>query len=129
MPSFEIGEDRCRLRFTWERHGQDLRLHIGGGADHVGAMALAARGKDSAVHIEVSSAPGHREADLVRPAAEKICETLGVTACVSAGVHLDRITREEIAAILQNAAAGTRKLIEMESAGGSTVMTISDTGS
>jgi gallate decarboxylase subunit D len=110
MPSFEIGEDRTRLSFTWSLHGRDLRLHIGGGAEHVGAAALATRGADGAVSVQVAAAAGHREDELAGPAAGRLCRELGVTVCVSAGVHIERITPAEIEAVLRNAEAGTGKL-------------------
>lgn len=111
MAKFEIGKDRTRLRFTWDRCGCDLRLHVSGGTDHIGAAAMAFCEADGKVRVRTTGVPGHLEQGLVRRAAKRLCEELHVTTSISAGIHLDRITREEIDTVLNLIDHGVDRLI------------------
>lgn len=111
MASFEIGKGRTRLRFTWDRCGCDLRLHISGGTDHIGAAAVAFCEADGKVRVRTTRVPGHLEQGLVQRAARRLSEELHVTTSVSAGIHLDRITREEIDNALNLVEHGVDRLI------------------
>ena len=48
MPQLEIGSGRTLVRVNWRFWGADLCVHIGGGDDHVGAVALAGRAENGA---------------------------------------------------------------------------------
>jgi|GEM_PF-4605748 len=111
MNQYEVGAGRTRLRLSWSRQGADIRLHISGGEDHVGAVALAGRGSDGQAYLEVLRLKPHREEVLVRRAAERLREAIGATVCVTAGVHLDRADAGEIETIISNSEAGVSRLI------------------
>jgi len=113
MNGFEIGDGRTRVRFTWQRIGSDLHVHIGGGAEHVGAVALAGRQPDGGLFADVLSVPGHREDGLALAAAQRLHAATGATVCVTAGIHIDSAAREEIAAIVRNAEAGASRLADV----------------
>ncbi|MBN1512711.1 MAG: hypothetical protein JXB13_11915 [Phycisphaerae bacterium] len=109
MNAFHIGTGRTQLTFSWQIHGADLRVHIGGGADHIGAAALAA----PTISVQTAGLPPHREEEIVREVAERLAQQLRVTVCVTAGIHVDQITREEIQAIRAACAAGADRLVQI----------------
>jgi hypothetical protein len=106
---FPIGTGRTQVTFSWQMHGADLRLHIAGGADHIGAAALAA----PTASVQAAGVPPHREEEIVRAVAERLAEQLRVTVCVTAGIHVDRITREEIQTIRAACEAGADRLVQI----------------
>lgn len=112
MNKLTAGSGRAQLTFTWEHRGRDLSVHVGGGADHIGAVAMAGFGPDGRPFQGALCLPPHREDELALRAARTLRDALGSTVCVSAGVHLDDITREEIADVLRAADEGVRRLIE-----------------
>ena len=109
MNAFQIGAGRTQVAFSWQTHGADLRVHIGGGADHIGAAALAA----PTTSVQTAGVPPHREEEIVREVADRLAEQLHVTVCVTAGIHVDQITRQEIQAIRAACAAGADRLIQL----------------
>lgn len=109
MNVFPIGTGRTQVTFSWQMHGADLRLHIAGGADHIGAAALAA----PTASVQAAGVPPHREEEIVRAVAERLAEQLRVTVCVTAGIHVDRITREEIQTIRAACEAGADRLVQI----------------
>ena len=78
--------------------GDIFAVVTGGTRPHVGAVALA----DSA-GVSVLQAEGHKDAVLAEMFARKLFEEYGVNVCVSAGVHVDNATSEEIALMVENA--------------------------
>lgn len=109
MNAFHIGDGRTQVTFSWQMHGADVLLHIGGGADHIGAVALAA----PTVSVQAAGVPPHREEEIVRTVAQRLAEQLRVTVCVTAGIHVDRITPEEIQTIRAGCTAGADRLVQI----------------
>jgi hypothetical protein len=108
--TLNTGSGRTRVRVTWRRWGNDLHVHIGGGADHVGAVALVGQQPDGETYASVLRVPPHKEGQLAMNAAQTLHAATGATVCVTAGVHLDGITPAEIAAVLRNAEEGVGRL-------------------
>lgn len=111
MGELETGVGRTRLRFQWHRRGEDLQVHIAGGTDHIGAVALVGRqpdGKplDASLHL-----PPHREQDLALAAARTLHAATGRTVCVTAGIHLDNISSEEISQVLRTVDEGISQVL------------------
>jgi hypothetical protein len=106
----ESGAGRTRLRIGWRLRGADLCVHVGGGADHVGAVALVGQGPDGQPVEHSVRLPPHREEELALKAARTLHQATGRTVCVTAGVHLDDITPQEIEQVLQIADNGIRQL-------------------
>lgn len=101
------------MRLTWQHRGDDLHVHIGGGTDHIGVVALAGRQGDGQTRVEVLRVPPHKEDRLARAAAETLHAAIGVNVCVTAGIHLDNITSAEIAEVTENVKAGIERLADM----------------
>jgi gallate decarboxylase subunit D len=97
---------RLKLRLVCVSMGDDLLLALtGGDREHVGAVALA-QGRPS---LEAGGAPsattsvlallGHKEDDLARRLATRLANRIGSVVCLACGIHLDRITAEELASV------------------------------
>lgn len=82
------------------RQGRDLQVLCGGGASHIGAVALAAPGSGLA-QARVLALPGHKEDAIALRMARHMADELHCAVCVSAGIHYDNITREEIQQVEQ----------------------------
>ena len=79
-------------------------LIAGGDLSHIGAVAIAdAKGK-----IEVTTFEGHRETEVARKYAAGLWEKYRVPIVVSAGIHYDNATHEEIIKIVNL----TNKILE-----------------
>jgi hypothetical protein len=103
MEQFEAGTGRTRVRLSWWRWGNDLYVHIGGGAAHVGAAALAGRTSEGESYARMLCIAPHKEGDLALAAAEKLHAATGGNVCVTAGVHVESITPAEIRDVTRNA--------------------------
>lgn len=87
------------------RQGQDLQVICSGGEAHIGAVALAsphpstevADGEKKDGLLAVS---GHREDMLAARTARRLANELNCVVCVTAGIHFDSITKEEIERVL-----------------------------
>ena len=89
---------RCgRIAVTMRifRQGRDVQVLFSGGQSHIGAVALAAP-TPQGPQTQLLALPGHREDDLAVCAAKRLAAVLDCAVCVSAGIHYDNITREEI---------------------------------
>ena len=113
MNTFETGSGRTRLRFTWQHRGNDLHVHIGGGEDHLGTAALVGRQPDGEICESVVHLPPHKEDELALKTARRLHAATGVSICVTAGIHLEAISAEEIATVLRNVDAGTERLAHL----------------
>ena len=106
----EQGEGRTRAVLRYDYCGGDLRVHIGGAGEHIGAAALVGLDADGNKHVSVQRIPPHREDQLALQAAEILHEATGRTVCVTAGIHLDEITPAEIEQVVGNALAAAKRL-------------------
>lgn len=85
---------RFEIRFLAATVGDDLNVGIAGGdTPHIGAVALAEPGGEALLIVR----PGHREGELAKRFAEDVARTTGRNCLVSCGIHVDGITRGEIA--------------------------------
>ena len=125
--------------------GQDWQLLLTGGDAHIGAVVLAepadatppgapeaapaqAAGQTAAtpatagtkdgVRLHVLRRTGHHDDKAALPLARDYCRALKSTVCVSAGIHYDHISREEIDSVLALArmlgACGLRRLRRLQ---------------
>jgi hypothetical protein len=111
MESFDVGAGRTKLTIAYHRWGKDLHVHIGGGEHHIGAVALAGRTPSGQTHLEVVGIPPHKEDRIVEQAARTLQQATGHNVCVTAGIHVPNISKEEIEQILRTAAAGVAHVI------------------
>ena len=127
--------------------GQDWQLLLTAGDAHIGAVILAepgdgtppdapkaasagstARpdatsagifsGTEDGVRLHVLRRAGHHDDEAALPLARDYCRALGAAVCVSAGIHYDHISREEIDTVLALArmlgACGLRRLWRLQ---------------
>lgn len=92
----KTGAGRTALTYDLTFHGRDLHVHIDGGVSHLGGVT-AAFGDEWKTMVF----PDHKEHFLTEPLAKTLAVKLGVHVVVSAGVHLDNITPEEIRRIVE----------------------------
>ena len=99
---FTAQQGRLSIHLRVFRQGRDLQVLCGGGATHIGAVALAAPAHGQVEdQSHLAALPGHKEAALAQRMAERMAHALGCAVCVSAGIHYDNITREEIRQVEQ----------------------------
>lgn len=107
-----VGEGRTAVWLHLAPQGRDLVLRIGGGDAHVGAVAtVSPAGGTAGESCEVlTEVPGHKEGPLALAAARSLAAAGNRTCVAVAGIHLDDIGSDEIAAILTNVEAGVARL-------------------
>lgn len=94
---FAMSRGRLRIGLRVFRQGCDVQVLCHGGAAHLGAVALAVPDPSGAqVQASLLARPGHREDALALGMARRMATELRCAVCVSAGIHYDDITREEI---------------------------------
>jgi len=96
---FHEGDGRTRVGMSVNRIGEDLIVCFFNEAGHIGAVAVADYGEEE---NHVITRPGHKEDVLASEAARRLCKAARRPVCVIAGIHLDDITKEEIAEIMAN---------------------------
>ncbi|MDR2821224.1 MAG: hypothetical protein LBB60_11930 [Desulfovibrio sp.] len=110
------GCGRLLLTLRLFRTGNDVQILLDGGHAHIGVVALAAPGKNASGHLDV---PSHREGELASRMARRVANALCCTVCVSAGIHYENISKEEIRTVEQLADTLTRRCVT--ALGGETV--------
>lgn len=110
MNILENGTGRARVRLTWQRWGNDLHVHVAGGEHHIGAAALVGRQAGGEACAGVLRVPPHKEDELALEAAKQLHAATGANVCVTAGIHVAGITRQELEAVLANVEAGVASL-------------------
>ena len=113
MDCIEVGSGRTLVSLHWRRWGSDLVVHISGGRPHIGAVALVGSAAAGVVEEGVLCLSPHREDKLALQSGRQLQAALGGNVCVSAGIHLDQITRAEIAAIERSVELGVERVIEI----------------
>jgi hypothetical protein len=103
------GTGRTRVDAEVYEIGRDLLVLIGGEGAHIGAASLAERipGEKAAVTglvARVREQPErlHKEGEITDRVAGSLTEATGRLTLALSGIHLDRITPEEIEAIRAN---------------------------
>lgn len=100
------------------RIGPDVLIYLWGGErPHIGSVAAAQAGpslKDPAQNCATASVitfPGHKEDVIVKEAAEYLAAGLDVNVVVTAGIHWDDLSAEEIAVIVTNCRDAVHELL------------------
>ena len=89
----------------------------GGDSPHVGAVVLSAprkslTGEGGSCDTGVVPLPGHKDMAVGQELAETLCKALGQPVSVTAGIHIDGATEEDLAAIIQNCRTLCRRLLD-----------------
>jgi 2-iminoacetate synthase len=111
-----VSDDRWRLHCRVERIGDDLLCRLGGGDEHVGAVALA-QWEVGRARTECLIVGHHREKELALHAAHRLCKASRRSAVCIAGIHFDDLTANEVQAVSRAADRLTKqaaKLVEDE---------------
>ena len=114
----EVGRGRTRLWGSVFPTDNGIAVILGGGgAPHVEAMAISIPRPSTADPRRVSPSTsvycvvGHKDDELARAVAAALCRELNAIVAVVAGVHIDRATRAEIAAVLRNGARAIERVV------------------
>ncbi|MGD9899460.1 MAG: hypothetical protein AB7T22_10070 [Calditrichaceae bacterium] len=112
---FEEGKEKQRVNLLCLEVGRDLQIIISGGESHIGAIGLGiCYDLDKAkANSSVISVHGHKEDDLVKKAAYRLSKALRRNVAVSAGIHYDDLTGDDISAILANVDRLIDRLIDV----------------
>lgn len=108
-----------------DTEGQGLSAFLYGGTlPHVGGSALASPGACvrgvalSSCDLWVQTVPGHKDSDVAKSCARKLCLASGQPVCVCAGVNVENATVEQVRALTSNCEAATDKMVALLMAGG-----------
>ena len=113
---FAMSRGRLHIDLRVFRQGRDIQVLCQGGAAHLGAVALAVpstegTGKSAEVQAQLLVLPGHREDAIALGMARRMAAELRCAVCVSAGIHYNDITREEIRQVEAMAQALTERCL------------------
>lgn len=105
--SITCGKGRLQVVLdVFDTAGNGLSCFISGGTrPHVGGVALASPGAVlegkalSHCDLWVSTVPGHKDAEVASAVARKLCLATGECVSVTAGIHVDDATPDEIQAL------------------------------
>jgi hypothetical protein len=107
------GDGRTRISLSNHSIGNDLIVCIFNDCGHIGAVAVAEFcHEEDRASTSVITRFGHKEDAVASRAAHQLCKALKKPVCAIAGIHLDRITDEEIAAIKRNCDTLVEKFCE-----------------
>lgn len=114
------GEGKYSLEAVVVQCEDGLSIYLGGGEKpHVGTVVLSqprrSLTKDGSLSYTTSvlNILGHMDDSLARPMAEKLCSLLNCNVVVTAGVHIDNATPEEISKLLEMAKKLTDKILDI----------------
>ncbi len=102
------GEGRCRVLVDAKFIGPDIVVMLwGGDCPHIGSVAVSVpyqrAGEDNnRATTSVYNFIGHMDDELSKMLSEKITTVFNIKAVVTAGVHLNNISSEDIAEIRNN---------------------------
>ena len=97
------GAGRTKVSLSTQPMGDDLVVCLFNRRSHVGAVALSEyHTGEKRASTSVLTRFGHRDDSIAALAAYKICRHLKKPVCAIAGIHVNRISKEEIEQIVIN---------------------------
>lgn len=105
MKSILLHEGNGRTQISLSNHsiGNDLIVCLFNECGHIGAVAVSEFSPDeNRASTSVITRYGHKEDAVASRAAYQLCKALKKPVCAIVGIHLDNITDEEIAQVMQN---------------------------
>lgn len=90
------------IRVEAVRQGRDWLFLLTGGDAHIGAVSTS-WSEAGQWKVATHTVPGHREDELSAAMAAHASEALGTTVTVVAGIHYDRLRKEDIAKVVEQA--------------------------
>lgn len=98
-----LGEGRTRVYLSADYMGDDLIACIFNENAHIGAVATGEYDqKEKRTSVSVTTRLGHKDDVVAQRAAHSISKFTKKAVCVVVGIHVDKITKAEIADILEN---------------------------
>jgi len=100
------GEGRCRIMLNLIDTGNGIHgLLTGGEKPHVGGVVLALprpslRGEGWSTDVYITPVPGHKDVDVARTVAEMLTRELRLPVAITAGIHSDNLSPEELCKII-----------------------------
>lgn len=105
------GKGRTKVSVSTRCIGEDLIVFLFNRKGHLGAVAIADYSDtEHRASTSVITRLGHKDDSIAYSAAHRLCSRLKSPVCAIAGIHVDNITKEEIAEIVQNCEALVEKL-------------------
>lgn len=96
------GEGRCQILLTLQDTGNGINgLLIGGEEPHIGGVVLALprpslRGEGWSADVYITPVPGHKDVEVARTVAAALAREFRCTVVVTAGIHSDHLSPEEL---------------------------------
>ena len=97
MYNFSLGNGNTKVDYKIEEIGDDLQITITGGIIHIGGIGLVSNGT-----YDILSVLNHKEYEIIQPLADKLTKFHDTTILITAGIHVDDITLDEIKEIMDN---------------------------
>lgn len=97
MYKFSLGTGNTKVDYDIKEVGDDLQINITGGMIHIGGIGLVSNGT-----YDILSVLNHKEYEIIQPLADKLTKFQDITILISAGIHVDDITLDEIREIVDN---------------------------
>ena len=105
----EYGSEKYKIRLeVLSTNGRGLNIFVtGGDTPHVGAVALAVPSANAATgettcDINIITAYGHKDRFLAEKVADLVCRQTGEIVSVTAGVHVDNATGDDLRTLIAN---------------------------
>lgn len=110
------GQDKTVVEVNYGFVGSDLQVVITAGKAHVGATAFAVPCQTTAegvtASVSVMTAPGHRDDVVAGKSALELCKAMRCNVCVTAGLHIDHASQDEIMTLVNNTKESINILIK-----------------
>ncbi len=113
------GKDKLILEVVATQCDEGINVYLGGGEkSHIGCVVLCqprpSLKQDGTMSVTASvlNVVGHKDDGLAQPLARELCLASGQTVVVTAGVHIDGATTEDIESFLALLAEITRQIKE-----------------
>jgi len=103
---------------AWDTSNGVVGCITGGESPHVGGVVLAVpraslTGEGVSCDCWLSPVPGHKDLDIAVPIAKLICISMGVPVTITAGIHIDGATGDDIAEISINCKAAGDAMVSL----------------
>ena len=118
MIEIKKGEGRTGIRLSAEDTGNGLSVLLTGGEKpHVGGVVLAVprkslTGAGDSADMYILPVPGHKDTEAAVPVAKRLSVSTGKPVAVTAGIHTEGASKNEIAMILDNCDSAAAALEE-----------------
>lgn len=110
------GTGRIRVQLSIQQIGNDWVVFLFNRQGHIGAVAVADYDfKEKRASTSVLTRLGHKDDQVAYNAAYRLCKQLRKPVCAIAGIHVDDISKDEIAEIAGNCDALVEKCIQLAS--------------